>query len=186
MGAQRVIGELRTTGGVESDPAVRSPFLKTIRSAQSILDKFGYGAFGQGLEQALNQGAKKAAPEATGVLGGAIKAMTWQDEQGTLNGLDAVATLHFNCATSKPLARRFAPIVENALVKTDAFQSHDTLIGQCKSVSLALDVKADLPSYVVQRALNALNIYIGKVAASICKKPAAWSMGMLKTVFLGL
>ena len=80
--------------------------------AQSILDKFGYGGFVQELEQALNQGAKEAAPEATAVLGGAIEAMTWQDEQGTLNGLDDATTLYFNCVTSKPLAQRFAPIVE--------------------------------------------------------------------------
>ena len=73
-----------------------------------------------------------------------------------------------------------------AVVKTDAFQSYDTFIGEYKSVSLALDVKADLPSHVVRKVLNALFHYIGKVEASICKSPSAWSMGMLKTAFLGL
>jgi hypothetical protein len=100
--------------------------------------------------------------------------------------LDDAAILYFICATSKPLAQRFAPIVENALVKTDAFQSYDTFIGQYKAVSLALDVKAGLPSHVVRKALNELFLYIGKVEASICKNPSAWSMGMLKTVFWGL
>jgi hypothetical protein len=120
------------------------------------------------------------------VLGGAIEAMTWQDEQGTINGLDDAATLYFICATSKPLAQRFAPTVENALVKTNAFQSYDTFIGQYKAVSLALDVKADLPSHVVRKALNELFLYIGMVEASICKNPSACSIGMLKTVSLGL
>jgi hypothetical protein len=186
VGAQRVIGQLGTSGGFESDPAVHTPLPKTIRSAQSILDKVGYGALGQELEQALNRGAEKAVPEATAVLGDAIKAMTWQDAQGILNGPDDAATQYFKRATSKPLAQRFAPIVENALAETGAVQSYDTFFGQYKSVPLVPDVKADLTAHVVQKALNALFLYIGKEEASIRNNPAARSTELLKKVFSGL
>ncbi|MDG2287000.1 MAG: DUF4197 domain-containing protein, partial [Alphaproteobacteria bacterium] len=115
VGAQRVIGQLGASGGFESDPAVHIPLPRTIRSAQSVLEKIGYGGLGQELELALNRGAEQAVPEATSVLGDAIKAMTWQDAQGILDGPDDAATHYFKRTTSKPLAQRFAPIVENAL-----------------------------------------------------------------------
>jgi hypothetical protein len=186
VGAQRVIGQLGTTGGFESDPEVHIPLPKTIRTAQSVLDKIGYGSLGQELEQALNRGAEKAVPEATAVFGDAIKAMTWRDAQGILNGADDAATQYFKRTTSKPLAQRFAPIVENALAETGAVQSYDTFIGQYKSVPLVPDAKADLTAHVVQKALNALFLYVGKEEAAIRNNPAARSTDLLKKVFSGL
>ncbi len=76
VGAQRVIGQLGKPGGFEADPAVHIPLPKTMQTAQSVLDKIGYGSLGQELEQALNRGAEKALPEAVNVFGDAIKAMT--------------------------------------------------------------------------------------------------------------
>lgn len=186
VGAQRVIGQLGTSGGFEADPAVHIPLPRTIRTAQSVLDKIGYGGLGQELEQALNRGAEKAVPEATEVFGDAIKAMTWQDAQGILNGPDDAATQYFKRTTSKPLAQRFAPIVESALADTGAVNSYDSFIGQYKSVPLVPNVKADLTAHVVQKALNALFLYLGKEEAAIRNNPAARSTDLLKKVFSGL
>jgi hypothetical protein len=186
VGAQRVIGQLGAAGGFETDPAVHIPLPKTIRSAQSVLEKIGYGGLGQELELALNRGAEQAVPEATSVFGDAIKAMTWQDAQGILDGPDDAATQFFKRTTSKPLAQRFAPIVENALSETGAVKSYDTSIGQYENVPLVPDVKADLTAHVVQKALNALFLYLGKEEAAIRQNPAARSTDLLKKVFSGL
>jgi hypothetical protein len=186
VGAQRVIGQLGTAGGFESDPAVHIPLPKTIRSAQAVLDKIGYGSLGQELELALNRGAEKAVPEATAVFGDAIKAMTWQDAQGILNGGDNAATQYFKRTTSKPLAERFAPIVDHALAETGAVRSYDSFIGQYKNVPLVPDVKADLTAHVVQKSLNALFLYLGQEEAAIRNNPAARSTDLLKKVFSGL
>lgn len=186
VGAQKVISQLGTAGGFEADPAVHIPLPKTIRTAQSVLDKIGYGSLGQELEQALNRGAEKAVPEATAVFGDAIKAMTWQDAQGILNGPKDAATQYFKRTTSKPLAQRFAPIVENALAETGAVRSYDRFIGQYESVPLVPNVKADLTAHVVQKALNALFLYVGQEEAAIRANPAARSTELLKKVFSGL
>jgi hypothetical protein len=186
VGAQKVIGQLGTTGGFQNDPAVHIPLPRTIRTAQSVLEKIGYGGLGQELELALNRGAEKAVPEAIDVFGDAIKAMTWGDAEGILNGADDAATQYFKRTTSKPLAQRFAPIVESALADTGAVKSYDSFIGQYKSVPLVPDAKADLTAHVVQKALNALFLYVGKEEAAIRNNPAARSTDLLKKVFSGL
>lgn len=183
VGAQRVIGQLGKSGGFESDPAVHIPLPKTMQTAQSVLDKIGYGSLGQELETALNRGAEKALPEATNVFGDAIKAMTWQDAQGILNGPDDAATRYFQRTTTQPLKQRFAPIVESALAETGAVKSYDAFMNQYKSVPLVPDVKADLTAHVVQKALNALFLYLGKEEAAIRNNPAARSTDLLKKVF---
>jgi hypothetical protein len=138
------------------------------------------------LEKALNRGAEQAVPEAAAVLGDAIKAMTWEDAEGILNGPDDAATQYFKRATSKPLAERFAPIVENALSETGAIQSYDRFIGQYESVPLVPDVKADRTAHVVRKALNGLFLYIAKEEAAIRQNPAARSTELLQKVFSGL
>lgn len=178
-----MIGQLGKSGGFESDPAVHIPLPKTMQTAQSVLDKIGYGSLGQELETALNRGAEKALPEATNVFGDAIKAMTWQDAQGILNGPDDAATRYFQRTTTQPLKQRFAPIVESALAETGAVKSYDAFMNQYKSVPLVPDVKADLTAHVVQKALNALFLYLGKEEAAIRNNPAARSTDLLKKVF---
>lgn len=183
VGAQRVIGQLGKPGGFESDPTVHIPLPKTMRSAQSVLDKIGYGSLGHELESALNKGAEKALPEATQAFGDAIKAMTWQDAQGILNGPDDAATQYFKRTTTQPLKQRFAPIVEEALAETGAVKSYDAFMNQYKTVPLVPDVKGDLTAHVVQKALNALFLYLGKEEAAIRNNPAARSTELLQKVF---
>ncbi len=183
VGAQRVIGQLGTAGGFENDPAVHIPLPKTMRTAQSVLDKIGYGSLGQELEAALNKGAEKALPEATAAFGDAIKAMSWQDAQGILNGPDDAATKYFQRTTTQPLKQRFAPIVEEALAETGAVKSYDAFMNQYKAVPLVPDVKGDLTAHVVQKALNALFLYLGREEAAIHNNPAARSTDLLKKVF---
>ncbi|MDG2287001.1 MAG: DUF4197 family protein [Alphaproteobacteria bacterium] len=65
-------------------------------------------------------------------------------------------------------------------------KSYDTFIGQYESVPLVPDVKADLTAHVVQKALNALFLYLGKEEAAIRQNPAARSTDLLKKVFSGL
>ena len=83
VGAQRVIGQLGTTGGFENDSAVHIPLPKTMRSAQAVLDKIGYGSLGQESESALNKDAEKALPEATAAFGDAIKAIPGKTRRGS-------------------------------------------------------------------------------------------------------
>lgn len=186
VGAQRVIGQLGSTGGFNGDPSVHIPLPETLTTAQSVLSKIGYGGLGEELEQALNKGAERAVPEATEVFGDAIKAMTGQDAQGILNGPDDAATQYFKRATSQPLAERFAPIVETALSETGAVQSYDRFIGQYESVPLMPDVKADLTTHVVEKALAGLFLYLAKEETAIRRNPAARSTDLLKKVFSGL
>ena len=183
VGAQRVIGQLGTTGGFKNDPAVHIPLPKTMRSAQAVLDKIGYGSLGQESESALNKDAEKVLPEATAAFGDAIKAVTWQDAQGILNGPDDAATKYFQRTTTQPLKQRFAPIVEDALAKTGAVKAYDAFMSQYENVPLVPDIKGDLTAHVVQKALNALFLYLGREEAAIRNNPAVRSTDLLKKVF---
>jgi hypothetical protein len=56
-------------------------------------------------------------------------------------------------------------------------------MNQYKTVPLVPDVKSDLTAHVVQKALNALFLYLGKEEAAIRNNPAAQSTDLLKKVF---
>ena len=183
VGAQNVIGQLGQAGGFADNPEIRVPLPRTLRTAQSVMDKFGFGQYGRDLEDALNRGAEQAVPEAIDVFGDAIKSMTWQDAEGILNGPKDAATQYFKRTSTAPLKERFAPIVYNALSESGAISALDSFMGQYKSLPLVPDAKADLSAHVVQKALNALFLYVGREEAAIRENPAARSTDLLKKVF---
>jgi hypothetical protein len=75
------------------------------------------------------------------------------------------------------------PVVDRSLADVGAIQSYDKMMGQYQSVPFVPDVKADLTSYVVEKAMDGLFYYVAKEEAAIRNDPAARTTELLQKVF---
>jgi hypothetical protein len=131
----------------------------------------------------LNRAAEAAAPEAKELFWQAISEMTLDDVRRIYDGPDDAATRYFQDKMTPPLAKRMEPVVDRSLADVGAIQSYDNMMGQYESVPFVPDVKADLISYVVEKAMDGLFYYVAKEEAAIRNNPAARTTEILRRVF---
>ena len=183
VGTERVVGQVGAVDGFNADPDIHIPLPGSLKNVQSLLAPIGLSRLTGDLETRLNRGAEAAAPEAKAVLWEAISEMTLDDVQRIYDGPDDAATQYFKDKMNQPLTRRMAPIVDRNLAEVGAIRSYDQMMGSYKSIPLVPDVKADLTSYVVEKALDGLFYYVAKEEAAIRNNPAARTTELLRKVF---
>lgn len=182
VGTERVVGTLGQTDGFNLSD-VHIPLPGTLGKVQKVLKKIGQTGLTDDLELRLNRAAEIATPLAKNLFWDAIEDMTLQDARGILSGPDNSATQYFRGKMSNPLAQGMRPIVDDALADAGAIQAYDRMMGAYKSVPLVPDAKADLTSYVLEKAIDGIFLYIGREEAAIRNNPAQRSTDILKKVF---
>lgn len=135
------------------------------------------------LELRLNRAAEAAAPRARSVFVQAITDMTLDDVKAIYDGPKDAATQFFRKNMSVPLTESMRPVVDGALADVGAIQAYDQMIGQYKTVPFVPDVKADLTTYVLGKALDALFLYLAREEAAIRENPAKRTTDLLQKVF---
>ncbi len=81
------------------------------------------------------------------------------------------------------LTSEWTPIVDDQLSSVGAIASYDKMMGQYKNIPFVPDVKADLTSYVVGKAIDGVFLYLGREEAAIREDPAKRTTELLKKVF---
>ena len=183
VGSERVVDTLGRTDGFNNAPDVHIPLPDTLRKAQKVLSKFGKGKLGDDLELRLNRAAETAVPKAKGLFLDAISQMTIDDAKAILNGPKDSATRYFRERMSPRLVEEMSPIVSDQLAEVGAVQSYDKMIGKYKDLPFVPDVRADLTSYVVGKAVDGVFLYLGREEAAIRENPAKRTTELLKKVF---
>lgn len=183
IGSEKVVKQVGTLDGFNTDPDIHIPLPGALRDVQSTLKKFGMSGLADDLELRLNRGAEAAAPEAKELFFQAISDMTLEDARKILDGPEDAATRYFQGKMSSPLTQRMTPIVDESLSDVGAIASYDKMMGQYDAIPFVPDVKADLTAYVVEKALNGIFYYIAKEEAEIRKNPAARTTELLQRVF---
>ena len=183
VGADTVVSNIGALDGFNADPKIRIPLPDSLTTVQKTLSRFGMSGMMDDLETRLNRAAEEAAPEARQLLWQAIDDMSWDDARGILEGPDDSATRYLESKMSAPLAERMKPIVDASLQEVGAVRAYDQAIGQYKTVPFVPDVKADLTSHVLERALQGLFLYLGEEEAAIRQNPAKRSTELLRKVF---
>ena len=183
VGTGRVVEQVGTTDGFNADPDIHIPLPGALKDVQSVLQKVGMGDLADDLELKLNRGAEAAAPAAKELFIQAISEMTLEDVQAIYKGPDDSATQYFKGKMSPALAKRMAPIVDESLADVGAVKSLDAMMSQYKSIPFVPDVKSDLTSYVVEKAMDGIFLYVGREEAAIRTNPAARTTDLLKKVF---
>jgi hypothetical protein len=185
VGSERVVATLGRDGGFNKSPDVHIPLPPTLKSVQNALSRVGMSGIADDLELRLNRAAEAAVPRARPIFLNAIEQMTLDDARAILNGPKDAATQYFQGKMSGPLAAEMRPIVESTLAEVGAIQSYDRMIGQYGQMPFMPDVKADLTSHVLDRAIAGVFLYLGREEAAIRENPARRTSEILKKVFGG-
>lgn len=183
VGSERVVSQVGRTDGYNADPAIHLPLPGSLKSVQSALAAAGMSGMLDDLELKLNRAAEAAAPKARALFVDAISQMTIDDARKIYNGPKDSATRYFQSKMTKPLAAEMAPVVDKSLSEVGAVQSYDRVMGQYKQIPFVPDAKANLTSYVVEKGMDGIFLYLGKEEAAIRDNPAKRSTDLLKKVF---
>jgi hypothetical protein len=183
VGSERVIGQVSALDGFNADPAIHIPLPGALRDVQKVLKTIGLSAMADDLELRMNRGAEVASREAKALFWQSIEEMTLDDVRKIFTGPDDAATQYFRGKMSAPLTQRMTPLVEESLAEVGAVRSYDSMMAQYKTIPFVPDAKADLTSYVVEKGLDGIFLYIAKEEAAIRNNPAARTTDLLKKVF---
>ncbi|MDD9915562.1 MAG: DUF4197 domain-containing protein [Rhodospirillaceae bacterium] len=127
--------------------------------------------------------AEAETPRAKEVFWNAITDMSLDDAKRIYEGPKDAATQYFKGKMSGPLTDSMRPVVDSTLSEVGAIQAYDSMMGQYKAVPFVPDVKADLTTHVLERALDALFLYLAREEAAIRENPVKRSTALLQKVF---
>jgi Protein of unknown function (DUF4197) len=135
----------------------------------------------------INRGAEDAVGTAKPIFVDAIKQMTLTDAINIVKGGDTTATHYFREKTVAKLIATFLPVIKSSLDKVDATKYYSDLVTKYNNFPTTFKkLNPDLPSYVTDRATNALFDLIAKEEKNIRANPIARTSEILKKVFGGL
>ncbi|WP_343562863.1 DUF4197 domain-containing protein [Kiloniella sp. b19] len=183
VGTDTVVSQIGVVGGYFNDDNIRIPLPGYLQSAQKVMRVTGFGQYADELELKINEAAERAAPEARDLFVDAISGMSLEDARNILNGPDDAATAYFQRVMTPALTERFTPIVEQSMAEVGVVQAYDEMTAAYQAVPQVPDVKSELSSYTVSKALEGLFYYVAEEEAKIRANPAARTTDLLKTVF---
>jgi hypothetical protein len=183
VGTERVVNTVGKVDGFNANPEIHIPLPDSLRKVQSALKTVGMSQLADDLELKLNRAAEAAAPKAKAVFWDAIQGMSLDDVKRIYNGPKDAATQYFKTKMSGPLADSMRPVVDSSLSEVGAIKAYDTMMGQYKTLPFVPDVKANLTSYVLDKGLSALFLYLGREEAAIRENPAKRTTELLQKVF---
>lgn len=183
-GAQSAVSSLGRSDGFLGNDSVRIPLPEQLQTVDKVLRTLGQERYTDEFVTTMNRAAESAVPEASAILGDAIRRMTVEDAQNILNGPDDAATQYFRKVGEERLTSRFRPIVSEATSKAGVTSSYKQVIDSAGGAASLINADAmDLDGYVTSKALDGLFTMIAVEEKSIRDNPAARTSELLKKVF---
>ncbi len=184
QGARRAVDELGQTNGFLSNAQVRIPMPPDLERVESALRTLKQDRYADEFIVTMNRAAEAAVPEASAILGDAIRQMSVDDAKQILNGPDNAATQYFRRVGEERLTNRMRPIVSDATSKTGVTSSYKTFMDKAGfAAQLAGADNVDIDGYVTERTLDGLFLLIAEEEKRIRENPLARSTDILKKVF---
>ena len=183
VGTERVVSTLGKADGFNKSRDVHIPLPGTLAKVKSVLGPLGMGSMADDLELRLNRAAEAATPRAKRLFWDAITQITLDDVQKIYNGPKDAATQYFRGKMSSSLAKDMQPIVSDELGRVGAIQTYDRMMGQYRALPFVPDVRANLTEYVLEKAIDAIFLYLGREEAAIRDNPAKRTTAILQKVF---
>ena len=183
IGTSNVVGQLGVNNGFNLDPQIRIPLPGALGKVDQALSAIGMSSLTNDLELRLNRAAEAATPKAKALFLSSIQQMTFADAKNILTGPNDAATQYLRSTMGAGLAAEMQPIVQDALAEAGAIRAYDSVMGQYAGLPFMPDVKADLQSYVVDRAMDGVFYYVAREEAAIRENPAKRTTELLQKVF---
>ncbi len=185
-GTERAVATVSKPDGYLGNQLIKILLPERLQQAANLLGKLGYQQQVDELVLSMNRAAEKAAPQAAGFFGDAIRQMTVEDAKGLLQGGDTAATKFFEDKTRSRLFEAFKPSVSASMDKVGTARAYKEMIGKYEALplaSLAGKPSLDLDSYVINQALDGLFTMVAEEEKKIRTNPAARTTDLLRTVF---
>lgn len=183
IGSARVVDQVSTPGGFESDSLIHIPLPDNLQKAQRMLGRLGMSNQLDELETRLNRAAEQASVKAKDLFVDAIAAMTLDDVRNILNGPDDAATQFFRRQMSPGLTAEMRPVVDRTLSEVGAIQTYEETVGEFSRVPLIPDLRTDLTNHVLKLGLDGIFHYLAVEEAAIRNNPAKRTTELLQKVF---
>jgi hypothetical protein len=190
-GVQQAVTQLGRKDGFLTNLNVRIPMPEKLRTAERTLRALGQEKLADDFVATMNHAAEQAVPEAAGVFGDAIKAMSFQDAKAILTGTNNAATDYFRRTTETNLFARFLPIVKKATDQTGVTSAYKSLVekagGGSSFGSLGRSLlgteSMDVDAYIANKALDGLFRMVADEEKRIRENPVARTSTLLQKVF---
>ena len=186
VGAKNATGKVSVANGFLGDALIKVLMPPEAKKVESTLREVGMGQYVDDAILSMNRAAEDASGKALDIFVNAIKSMSIQDALSILNGGNDAATQYLKAKTTAQLTAAFKPVIQQSLDKVNATKYWATVFNTYNELPTTFNkVNPDLPSYVTERALNGVFVYIAQEEAKIRKDPAAQVTDLLKKVFGG-
>lgn len=183
IGAERAINGLARPGGYLDDPAVRIPLPGSLEKTEKVLRMMGQGGRVDEFTTTVNRAAERAIPQASKIVGKAVRDMTITDAQKILTGPDDAATQYFRGKTTGDLTAAMLPIVKRATESAGVTRAYKGMLDKAGPASSLVGDSLDLDAYVTEKTLDGLFLKVADEERAIRTNPVARSTDLLKKVF---
>lgn len=182
VGAQNSSNILSATDGFFANAVIKILMPPEAEKVEKTLRSVGFGNVVDKAILSMNRAAEEAAKSAAPIFIDAIRQMTFTDALNILKGGDFAATNYFKDKTTAALATAFAPVIHNALEKTNATKYWNDVFSVYNKFS-SKPVDTNLESYVTGKAIDGIFYEVGLEEQKIRKDPVARTTEILKKVF---
>ena len=186
LGAEKSADRLSAVNGFFKDAAVKILLPEQAQKVEKTLRSMGMGKLVDDAIASMNHAAEDASKQAAPIFVNAIKSMTVNDGLKILQGTDTAATGYLRQNTTPELTKAFTPIVDSALIKTDATKYWKEVFETYNKLPTTFNkVDPNLSAYVTQKAISGIFYYVAQEEILIRKDPSAQVTELLKKVFGG-
>lgn len=184
QGLEKAVLQLNRTDGFFKDAFYKILLPPDAIKIENTLRDIGFGKVVDKAILQINRGAEDAAGFAKPIFIDAIRHMTLSDAIGLVKNGDTSATHFFRVRTTEKLIAAFIPVIKASLDKVDATKYYGDMVTRYNNFPTTFKkINPDLPSFVTDRATNALFDLVAKEEKNIRENFAARTTDILKKVF---
>ncbi|WP_121353498.1 DUF4197 domain-containing protein [Flavisolibacter nicotianae] len=184
QGTGKGIGFLNKPDGFFGNEAYKLFLPPDAKKIENTLRQVGFSSLVDKAILQINRAAEDAVGSARPIFLDAIKEMTIADAIAIVKGPRDAATQYFRQKTTDKLVAAFLPLIKSSLDKFSATKYYADLVNTYNGFPTTLNkINPDLPSYVVDKAVNALFDQVAQEEVNIRNNPVARTTEILKKVF---
>lgn len=184
QGTSKAVSALNITDGFFKSELYKILLPPDAQKIENTLRTLGLGNLVDKAILSVNRGAEDAVGFAKPIFVNAIKEMTITDALNIVRGGDTSATHYFRVKTAQKLHSAFLPVIKSSLDKVEATKYYGDIVNRYNSLPTTFNkIEPDLPSYVTQKATDALFNMIAKEEKNIRENPVARTTEILRKVF---
>lgn len=186
QGLVKAVLRLNKEDGFFKDALYKVLLPPDAKKIENTLRDLGLGKMVDKAILQINRGAEDAVGYAKPIFVDAIQNMTLSDAIGLVRNGDTSATHFFRVKTTDKLIAAFMPVIKSSLDKVDATKYYGDIVTKYNNFPTTIKkINPDLPSFVTNKATDALFDLVAVEERNIRTNIAARTTDILRKVFGG-